>query len=276
MTDQSDQSPLSQRTINDFGTQWTTYDNTDGYFGSAELLADFIKPFDTSHFTNARVADIGSGTGRFAAGLLEMGAKHVYAVEPSQAISVIENRFEGDPRITALNIQGAALPRDLNLDFIISIGVVHHIPTPEPVIKAAYEALKPGGQFIVWLYGKEGSRAYLALALPLRLISRCMTSKMVAGLAWLLEFPLWGYIQVAKRWPWSLPLKAYMTGVLDKIPKDKRRLVIYDQLKPAYAKYYTRDEASALLHLAPFSVEIHDRMGYSWVAIGVKPKDLGT
>lgn len=276
MTDQNDQSPLSQKTISDFGTQWTTYDNTDGYFGSADFLADFIKPFDTARFTNARVADIGSGTGRFAAGLLEMGAEHVYAVEPSQAISVIENRFKDDPRVTALNIQGAALPRDLNLDFIISIGVVHHIPTPEPVIKAAYDALKPGGQFIVWLYGKEGSRIYLALALPLRLITKHMPSKMVASLAWLLDFPLWGYIQVAKKWPWPLPLKAYMVDVLDKIPKDKRRLVIYDQLKPAYAKYYTRDEASALLHAHPFSVEVHDRMGYSWVAIGTKPMEPDT
>lgn len=274
MTDQIDQSPLSKRTINDFGTQWTTYDSTAGYFGSRELLADFIKPFDTSRFANARVADIGSGTGRFAASLLEMGAKHVYAVEPSKAISVIENRFKNEPRISALNIQGAALPRDLDLDFIISIGVIHHIPTPEPVIKAAFESLKPGGQFIVWLYGKEGNRAYLALVLPLRLITKYMPPKMVAGLSWLLGFPLWAYIQIAKRWPWSLPLKAYMVDVLDKISQDKRRLVIYDQLKPAYAKYYMREEAVSLLKEAPFSVEVHDRMGYSWVVIGTKPIEV--
>lgn len=276
MADQNDHSSLSQRTISDFGAQWTTYDNTDGYFGSTELLADFIKPFDVKRFANTRVADIGSGTGRFAAGLLDIGAEHVYAVEPSQAISVIKKRFAGDARVTTLNIQGAALPASLKLDYIVSIGVIHHIPTPQPVIQAAYAALKPGGQLIVWLYGKEGSRAYLALALPLRLITRYMPQKMVAGLAWALEFPLRAYIQLAKKFPWHLPLKSYMVKVLDKIPADKRRIVIYDQLKPAYAKYYTKDEADALLRAAPFSVEVHDRMGYSWVAIGTKPMEPGT
>ena len=28
-----------QKTIRDFGEQWTTYDNADGYFGSLSLLA---------------------------------------------------------------------------------------------------------------------------------------------------------------------------------------------------------------------------------------------
>jgi hypothetical protein len=47
---------------------------------------------------------------------------------------------------------------------------------------------------------------------------------------------------------------------------------MYDQLNPAYAKYYTRTEAIDLLERAGFvNVRVHHRHGYSWTVIGEKP-----
>jgi hypothetical protein len=61
-------------------------------------------------------------------------------------------------------------------------------------------------------------------------------------------------------------------SVLEKMSPNKRRLIIYDQLKPAYAKYYTRQEAINLLENVGFiNVRIHHRHGYSWTVIGAKP-----
>ena len=63
-----------------------------------------------------------------------------------------------------------------------------------------------------------------------------------------------------------------MRSVLARFPRDKRRLVIYDQLNPAYAKYYREHEARALLSDAGFrNVRLHHRHGYSWTVIGEKP-----
>jgi hypothetical protein len=51
-----------------------------------------------------------------------------------------------------------------------------------------------------------------------------------------------------------------------------RRVVIYDQLNPAYAKYYRRGEAEALLASQGFTdVKLHHRHGYSWTVLGMKP-----
>ncbi len=264
---------IAEQTIRDFGEQWTNYDNTDGYFGSTDLLVDFIQPFDAALFAGAKIADIGAGTGRHVAGLLDLEASHVYAIEPSKSVSVIERQFQGEARVSVLNVPGDQIPNNLDLDYVISIGVIHHIPEPGPVIRAAFEALKPGGKFIVWLYGKEGNRLYLAIARPLRALSSILPSRIVAALSWALEFPLRLYIAAACLSPVDLPLGEYMIQVLGRLPADKRRLVIYDQLKPAYAKYYLRSEVLKLMQQVPFSVELHHRMGYSWVAIGTKPDE---
>ena len=54
--------------------------------------------------------------------------------------------------------------------------------------------------------------------------------------------------------------------------RDKRRLVIYDQLRPTYAKYYTGPEARELMSRAGFGdIRLHHRHGYSWTVVGTRP-----
>ena len=63
-----------------------------------------------------------------------------------------------------------------------------------------------------------------------------------------------------------------MIEIMGKLTPDKRRLNIYDQLNPAYAKYYTSQEAEALLREAGFdNILLYHRHGYSWTVIGTKP-----
>ena len=97
-------SDLSEKTIKDFGDQWTAFSDTSGYFGSAELFVDFVAPFDTSQIAGKQVADLGSGTGRHVSALLELGAAHVFAIEPSEAVKIIQKRFSQDKRVTILHM----------------------------------------------------------------------------------------------------------------------------------------------------------------------------
>jgi hypothetical protein len=85
-----------------------------------------------------------------------------------------------------------------------------------------------------------------------------------------LDLPLRAYIELCRAWP--LPMRAYMVGHLGKLSDEWRRVTIYDQLNPAYAKYYSRDEARALFADAGFvDVRLHNRHGYSWLIVGTKP-----
>ena len=172
--------------------------------------------------------------------------------------------------MTCLKITGDQLPAYGNLDYIFSIGVLHHIPDPAPVVEAAFKALRPGGHFFVWLYGKEGNGLYLTLIRPLRALTKRLPHFMLASLVEIMYWPLVLYIKFCHRLP--LPLRGYMLSVLDKMSPEKRRLIIYDQLNPSYAKYYTQFEAEKLLSDGKFvNIRIHHRHGYSWTVIGTKP-----
>src|SRR5918911_4893027 len=156
-------SDLKTRTIQDFGEQWTAFRDNPAYYGSTDLLADLCGPLlSLDDVEGARAADIGSGTGRIVNMLLDAGAAHVHAVEPSAAMRVLqENTAERRDRITYVEGPGEALPAGLDLDLVVAMGVLHHIPDPRPVVEAIHRALKPGGRCLVWIYGREGNEPYL-------------------------------------------------------------------------------------------------------------------
>jgi SAM-dependent methyltransferase len=259
-------------TISDFGEQWTAFRDNPGYYGSADLLADLFGPLLTlDEVRGTKVADIGSGTGRIVNMLLDAGAGHVVALEPSAAFEVLKaNTAVRAARVDYLQVPGDQLPSGLGLDYVVSMGVLHHIPAPAPVMRAAFEALRPGGRCIVWLYGVEGNETYLSIALPLRKLTVRMPHGMLVALSHLLEIALTGYIGLCRVLP--LPMRSYMRSVLAKFPRSIRRLTIYDQLNPSYAKYYSREEAETLLTEAGFTdVRLFHRHGYSWTVSGTRP-----
>lgn len=263
---------LEERTIRDFGEQWTHYGDSDGFYGSPELFADIVAPLlDPADFAGRRVAEIGSGAGRIVAMMLECGAAHVLAVEPSDGHFVAQRNLAryGD-RVSFLHARGAELPPEPPLDIIVSVGVLQFIPDPKPVVDAAFAALAPGGRFFVWLYAREGTALYRALLATLRGIGRVVPHAVLAAMVRVLDLPLAIYMRLCRVLP--LPLRDYLTNVLARFTPEKRRLVIYDQLNPTHARYHSRAEAEQLLVASGFvDIRLHHRRGYSWSALGRKP-----
>lgn len=264
-------SELQERTLTDFGDQWTRYTDNSGFYGSLELFRDVFGPLlEPADVSGRRVAEIGSGTGRIVQMLMIAGARHVTAIEPSEAFGVLEalSQQYGD-RVRCLRARGDEIPPD-GFDLVVSIGVLHHIPEPRPVLEAAWRALRPGGRLAVWVYGYEGNERYLALVQPLRSVTPRMPHLLLAGLSWLLTGLLGAYVLACRVLP--LPLHSYMRSVFGRLTWGKRYLTVYDQLNPAYARYYRREEALDLLASAGFGdVRIHHRHGYSWAVTALRP-----
>ena len=257
------------RTIADFGEQWSRYTDNSGYYGSVALLADiFGSLLAVSQLRGWRVAEIGSGTGRIVNMLLDVGVAHVTAIEPSEAFTVLEqNTAARQSQVKLVRDKGEAIGNERDLDLVISIGVLHHIERPEAIVLAARKSLRPGGKLIVWLYGREGNGLYLAMFGALRGITKRFPHRALAAVCSGLNILADLYIGACRILP--LPMRNYVLQVFAKLARDKRYLVIYDQLNPAYARYYKREEAGRLLSDAGFSdVRLHHRHGYSWTVIG--------
>ncbi len=258
---------LTSTTIKDFGSQWTAYQENEGWYASVDKFKETVGGvMDLEEFKNARVVDIGAGTGRISAVMLTLGAAHITALEPSAASEVAEKNLESaKDRFHLVKARGEAARDHGPVDFVVSIGVIHHIADPLPVLESAREALKPGGSLVIWVYGREGNAAYLGFVQPLRKV----VQKIPRTLRWPLSRAVWvsafSYGCLASVLP--LPMARYFRSHFMKLSIGQQILTVHDQLTPAVAYYYSKAQVEELLESAGFAkwkvVRVHD---YSWTA----------
>lgn len=260
----------NDRTIEQFGEQWDRFGDTEGSFGSVSVLRDLCGPLlALEEIEGRRVVEIGSGNGRIARMLLEAGAAHLTAVEPSAGMETLKaNTLKDAERIRYLQIRGDELP-ELDADLAFCIGVLHHIEDPLPTVRRVHDSLPASGRFLFWVYGREGNSLYIAFAETLRLFTRIAPDRVLSALAHFLNAALGVYIALCRFLP--LPLGRYMREVMSRFDREKRYFLIFDQLNCGYAKYYTGAEARELMEQGGFDdVETYHRHGMSWTVIGRK------
>lgn len=263
---------MSDETIAEFGEQWSRFgDTTTGYFGSAQALADICGPLlDVDDLAGRRVLEVGSGNGRIVNMLIEAGVAHVTAVEPSEGIETLrENTRSHADRIDYVQVRGEDLPA-VDAEVAFSIGVLHHIEDPVPIVRRVFEVLRPGGRFVLWVYGREGNGSYIAFAETLRFLTRRIPDAVLSGLAHVLNALLGMYVELCRFVP--LPLRTYMREVMARYDARRRYFLIFDQLNCGYARYYDEHDARKLMESGGFQdVRLYHRHGMSWTVLGHKP-----
>src|SRR5262245_32378094 len=189
---------LRERTIADFGEQWSVYTDNSGYYGSRALLEDVLGPLlDVSALQGLVAADIGAGTGRFTNILLQCGVRRVIAVEPSDAYNaLVRNTAHWGERVERVRAGGEDFRPASSVDFAFSYGVLHHIPDPDPVVGAVFDALRPGGRFCAWVYGRENNAAYVWLLTVVSAMTTRLPHAALAALVWLSYWPLVAYMHL--------------------------------------------------------------------------------
>ena len=260
----------SKDSIKDFGKQFKYHDKIDDYWGSLEMLKDIVNPFNLDLIKNKIICEIGVGSGRILKNLIKLSPAKIYAIEPSEAIEIAKKNNKGSKvEILYKKISGQMINYNNEIDYIFSLGVIHHIPEAEIVCKKIYESLKPNGKFIIWLYGKEGNKLYLLIFDNFRKITKFLPDKILNFISIILNVFLSAYIFVCKYI--NLPLRNYMINVISKCSFEKRKFIIFDQLNPSYSKYYSKNEVENLLKKSGFKkIQITNRHNYSWTAIAEK------
>ncbi|MEG3154963.1 class I SAM-dependent methyltransferase [Sphingomonas sp. RB1R13] len=157
MTNSADQheANIDRKTVDGFGAEWAAFDQT--ALSEAEHSALFEAYFSIFPIeklpSNAEGFDLGCGSGRWAAGMVDkVGTLH--CIDPSpEALAVARRRLDGYPaaRFHVASADLIPLP-DGSQDFGYSLGVLHHIPDTAKALRDCVSKLKVGAPFLLYIY----------------------------------------------------------------------------------------------------------------------------
>ena len=143
---------IEEKVVESFGEEWLKF-----YKFSEQSIEDsameYFDILDESMINkNTYALDIGCGTGRWTKHLAKK-VGFVEAIDPSNAIFAAEKLLEktDNIRLTKASIENIPFP-DQSFDFVMSIGVLHHIPDTQQAMMDCVKKVKTGGYFYCYLY----------------------------------------------------------------------------------------------------------------------------
>ena len=165
------------KTIEGFGEQWAAFDQSS--LGETECRQLFEAYFSLFSFDGLGEGfDLGCGSGRWAK-LVAPHAGKLHCIEPSaKALDVARLNLAGFDNVEFHHAAADMIPLpDESQDFGYSLGVLHHIPDTEAAMRDCVRKLKPGAQFLVYLYYRFDNRKrwFRALWRTSDLLRRCIS-----------------------------------------------------------------------------------------------------
>jgi SAM-dependent methyltransferase len=171
--------PPREPSVEEIRDFWQEHPVGDSQIGRRATLYDYFREFDNLRespdvepyaFSNRvhdyegsagkAVLDYGCGNGYVLSHYARHGAA-VYGVDLTQkAVDLARARFDllgldG----TFVRNDGSEVPfEDGFFDVACSMGVLHHIPEPAPVVAELHRALRPGGRLIAMVYNRRSYR----------------------------------------------------------------------------------------------------------------------
>ena len=201
----------------------------------------FDKITNFANLNDKIVCEIGTGSGRFINEVLKQKPKLVIALDYSGAIDQLKENIKTNQDIIYIQADAANNPiKDNLIDFVYSIGVLHHTKSVEIGFKEMSRIIKKNGEACLSIY-RKGYYCNLCVTI-LRIFLNLFNDKMKFKLAYLYATGVYYIIPkflkrniVAKIIPFiHLPNKEW--SILDTI----------DSITPVYQSCYTEKQVYAL------------------------------
>jgi SAM-dependent methyltransferase len=248
-----------------FGYSWDRYN--DLLPEHEEQFLRWTAPLQREDWVGKRFLDGGCGIGRNSFWPMKYGAAGGLAADVDErTLSRARANLAPYPSVEVRNQSLYDLPEGNQFDIAFSIGVIHHLESPEIAVRRMVDTVKPGGLVLVWLYGRENNGWIVKFFDPIRigLFSR-LPLGFVHALSWPLTLLLWCFLRI------GLGSIAYFR-LLRKFSFTHLRAIVFDHMIPKIARYYRREEAIALLQGAGLqNVDAVWVNEMSWTVRGVKP-----
>jgi len=259
-----------------FGFEWHRFPEM--YAEWEKQFLDYMRPHAAEFFRGKKVLDAGCGNGRFAYYAAKFGAE-VWAIDLGPAVEVANRNTATAGQVQVVQSDLHQPPFALeSFDFIYSIGVLHHLPDPEPAFRNLLRFLKPGGEIQIYLYWKPEKQPIKALLLNGVSAARQLTTRLPHLAVYALAYPsaLAAYILFV--WPYrfmrqvpslkslaeDLPMKQYASFPF--------RVCVNDQLDRFSAPIenrYTRGDIEEWFKRADLQT-LQIGANFGWIATGRK------
>ena len=129
------------------------------------IAKDYFDIVKDEDIENKIVLDAGCGSGRWTKYIVNK-AKHVELVDPSEAIFVAAKLLKNFSNVSINHASIDQLPfKDEYFDFIMSLGVIHHIPNMELALKHLTSKLKKEGKILLYIYYNLENRSLIYKAI---------------------------------------------------------------------------------------------------------------
>lgn len=271
-----------QKTADKFANSWNNVYDASVY--TEEQFLDWISPLAQKDIENMSVMELGCGSGALLFHMknlkpgkligIDLGASVQRASELMGKAAIIE---KGD-----MTDHQDLKKRFNEQDVVYSIGVLHHLKSPQSGFQSLVAMTKPGGQFHGWVYAHEGNGVVRNFVDPLRKIVNLLPwsiNKYLVALPLSIPFFLYSNFcrcitAVFKNFP--LPMKDYMLWI-SKRNFNFHHHVAFDQLVTPVTHYIKREQIESWLEhpdVDPAHNYIIFRNGNGWKFGGRKKLEL--
>jgi SAM-dependent methyltransferase len=266
--------------VDDFGDEWARFDQ--GAVADTDLEPIFDSYF--AHFpwadlpSDAVGVDVGCGSGRWADFVASRVGRLICVDASAQAVEVARTKLARHGNCEVIQASVDEMPIDPgSVDFVYSLGVLHHVPDTQAAIDDCVALLKPGGIFYVYLYYSFENRPAWFRALwrtsevGRNLVSRSprpVKNAVCEVIAVLVYWPLARLSRLLERMGASvarMPLSSYRSMSLYSMRTDAR-----DRFGTRLEKRFSRAQIAQMLGAAGLvSIDVPDTFPF-WMAIGRK------
>lgn len=221
------------------------------------------KPLD---FKNKTILDAGCGMGRNSYWCLKWGARKVVAFDKDKRSIAAARKTLAFPNAIVETHDIYNLPWRNKFDLALSIGVIHHLKDPARAVQQLRQTIKPGGELLLWVYSQVGFETTVKFLDPIRVHLTCkLPPRLLHALTYIISVPFYYIFLKLMR-----PTKPYYVQ-LRQFSVDHVHSIIFDQLLPDIANYYTKQEAINLLADFTDVTITTPPNGNGWIVRGKKP-----
>lgn len=243
-----------------FGYEWSTYSEI--LPESREQLERWMGSTGLASFRGKDVMDVGCGMGRNPYWMAKAGAKSVLGVDLDDgSLAAARKNLAGleNARVEKCSAYDLDPARLGTFDRVTCIGVLHHLADPELALRKMWACVRPGGDLVLWCYGREGNDLFVPIIQSVRAVCSRLPLPAAHGVAKVLTAGLWPALHV-------VPFKTDYYRKLRSLSFKNVESIVFDQIIPRIANYWTREDMERLAAPLRGTAWIEFVQGNSWHA----------